>query len=109
MALNLWFWPLRPLRASRDGTVYGCGSTRHGQLPYLKFSSDDEKLQARNEITQATKLKLPMLQVCPVDTNDLVVWQLHPQQCISFSVAGQMCTRPTCVARATRLLYPSLG
>jgi len=47
----------------RDGTAYGCGSTRHGQLPYLKFSSDDEKLQARNEITQATKLKLPMLQV----------------------------------------------
>jgi hypothetical protein len=47
----------------RDGTVYGCGSTKHGQLPYLKFSSDDEKLQARNEITQATKLKLPMLQV----------------------------------------------
>ena len=47
----------------RAGTVYGCGSTRHGQLPYLKFSSDDEKMQARNEITQATRLKLPMLQV----------------------------------------------
>ena len=62
---------------SRDGSVYGCGSTQHGQLPYLKFSSPvggiaddndsgDEHRQPRNEITQATRLKLPFLQVVPV-------------------------------------------
>lgn len=56
----------------RDGTVYGCGSTHHGQLPYLKFSSlggdlssSHEPGEPRNEITQATCLKLPILQVLP--------------------------------------------
>lgn len=55
----------------RDGTVFGCGSTKHGQLPYLKFASPsedsedalDEHQKATDEITQATRLKLPILQV----------------------------------------------
>lgn len=56
----------------RDGFVYGCGSTKHGQLPYLKFSSlegpaegvsRDDNDQPRNEVTQASRLKLPILQV----------------------------------------------
>lgn len=69
------------VRFCRDGTVYGCGSTEHGQLPYLKFaggqegSSSDEEgaadadadvdagLQPRNEITIPTQLRLPFLQV----------------------------------------------
>ncbi|KAK9909040.1 hypothetical protein WJX75_006403 [Coccomyxa subellipsoidea] len=66
----------------RDGTVYGCGSTEHGQLPYLKFAggqegsaSDDESAdmsaevgadmdapQPRNEITIPTQLRMPFLQ-----------------------------------------------
>ena len=59
------------LCCSRDGTVFGCGSTKHGQLPYLKFASPsedgedalDEHQKATDEITQATRLKLPILQV----------------------------------------------
>ena len=63
--------------------MYGCGSTEHGQLPYLKFaggqegsaSEDDDAsadvdadldaLQPRNEITIPTQLRLPFLQVPP--------------------------------------------
>lgn len=65
--------------------MYGCGSTEHGQLPYLKFAggqegsaSDDESadmsaevgadvdaLQPRNEITIPTQLRMPFLQVPP--------------------------------------------
>ena len=56
--------------------MFGCGSTKHGQLPYLKFASplegvknDDENQQATDEITQATKLKLPILQVIYLHTS----------------------------------------
>ncbi len=62
----------------RDGTVYGCGSTEHGQLPYLRYApeggsegadeasmsaSELENLPARNEITIPTRLRLPVRQV----------------------------------------------
>lgn len=62
----------------RDGTVYGCGSTEHGQLPYLKFTAgaagtepalphsldqDSEPSQpTRSEVTVPTKLNLQFLQ-----------------------------------------------
>ena len=65
-------------RLCRDGTVYGCGSTEHGQLPYLKFTAgaagteptlpnavdqDGEPSQhTRNEVTVPTKLNLQFLQ-----------------------------------------------
>ena len=64
----------------RDGTVYGCGSTEHGQLPYLRYSQDGssdgvegvsmsaaelENIPARNEITIPTRLRLPVRQACP--------------------------------------------
>ncbi|KAK9818463.1 hypothetical protein WJX74_005654 [Apatococcus lobatus] len=66
-----------------DGSVYGCGSTKHGQLPSLRFGngqpgveidddgmgsprSDDsqgvEQQQPRNEMTVPTKLRLPFMQ-----------------------------------------------
>lgn len=61
-----------------DGTVYGCGSTEYGQLPYLKFTAGaagtepsqpqymdtdgDSSRQARNEVTVPTKLNLQFLQ-----------------------------------------------
>lgn len=63
----------------RDGTVYGCGSTEHGQLPYLRYSQDGsadslqeasmsaaelENVPARNEITIPTQLRLPVRQAC---------------------------------------------
>lgn len=63
----------------RDGIVYGCGSTEHGQLPYLRFSQDGsadsleeasmsaaelENIPARNEITIPTQLRLPVRQAC---------------------------------------------
>jgi hypothetical protein len=59
--------------------VYGCGSTEHGQLPYLRYSREGrsegtdeasmsaaelENLPARNEITIPTRLRLPVRQVC---------------------------------------------
>ena len=64
----------------RDGTVFGCGSTKHGQLPYLKFASPsedsddglDEHQKATDEITQATRLKLPILQV--PNLSDMESW-----------------------------------
>ena len=62
----------------RDGTVFGCGSTEYGQLPYLKFTAgaagtepalpnavdqDGEPSQhTRNEVTVPTKLNLQFLQ-----------------------------------------------
>ena len=59
----------------RDGAVFGCGSTKHGQLPFLKFSQPDgdgssmnqmvESSTPRDEITQATCLRLPLMQVVP--------------------------------------------
>ena len=66
--------------ASRDGSVYGCGSTEYGQLPYLRFaaqqgegyeeeagpaegSSDEGDREPRDEVTCPTRLKLPFLQV----------------------------------------------
>ena len=67
------------LAACRDGKVYGCGSTEHGQLPYLRFSQDGsadsleeasmsaaelENVPARNEITIPTQLRLPVRQAC---------------------------------------------
>ena len=63
--------------------MYGCGSTKHGQLPSLRFGngqpgveidedgmgsphSDDsqggEQQQPRNEMTVPTKLRLPFMQ-----------------------------------------------
>ena len=63
----------------RDGTVHGCGSTEHGQLPYLRYSREGgsegadeasmsaaelENLPARNEITIPTGLRLPVRQAC---------------------------------------------
>ena len=53
----------------RDGLVYGCGSTEHGELPYLRFSggagdSDcDDDSEPRSEICVPTRLRLPFLQV----------------------------------------------
>lgn len=59
--------------------MYGCGSTEHGQLPYLRYSQDGsseglqeasmsaaelENIPARNEITIPTRLRLPVRQVC---------------------------------------------
>ena len=58
----------------RDGTLYGCGSTEYGQLPYLKFAGpsgsdggdssdmDVESREPRNEVTVPTRLALPFLQ-----------------------------------------------
>ena len=62
----------------RDGTVYGCGSTEYGQLPYLKFTAgaagtepalpnaldqDGEPSQhTRSEVTVPTRLNLQFLQ-----------------------------------------------
>lgn len=67
----------------RDGNVYGCGSTKHGQLPSLRFgngqpgveieedglgsphsedSQDAEQRPPRNEMTVPTKLRLPFMQ-----------------------------------------------
>ena len=50
--------------------MYGCGSTEHGELPYLRFSGgagdsdcDDDSLP-RSEICVPTRLRLPFLQVC---------------------------------------------
>ena len=76
--------PLRDL-PRRDGVVYGCGLTEHGQLPFLRFSrsaivdgsssgsSDGEEeaegaemagpAKPRDEITIPTRLRLPFLQV----------------------------------------------
>ncbi len=61
-----------------DGTVYGCGSTENGQLPYLKFTAGaagtepalphsldqdgEPSQQTRNEVTVPTKLNLQFLQ-----------------------------------------------
>jgi len=61
-----------------DGTVYGCGSTEYGQLPYLKFTAGaagtepalphsmdqdgEPSHQTRNEVTVPTKLNLQFLQ-----------------------------------------------
>lgn len=57
-----------------DGTVYGCGSTEYGQLPYLKFTAGaagtepaqphdmDTDGDSRNEVTVPTKLNLQFLQ-----------------------------------------------
>ena len=49
--------------------MYGCGSTEHGELPYLRFSGgagdsdcDDDSLP-RSEICVPTRLRLPFLQV----------------------------------------------
>ena len=57
--------------------MYGCGSTEHGQLPYLRYSQDGssdgpeaasmsaaelEDIPARNEITIPTRLRLPVRQ-----------------------------------------------
>jgi hypothetical protein len=70
----------------RDGAVFGCGLTEHGQLPFLRYSrsavadasssssSDGEEeedgaaggtgsAQPRDEITIPTRLRLPFLQV----------------------------------------------
>ena len=53
-----------------DGTVYGCGSTEYGQLPYLKFTAGaagtepaqphdmDTDGDSRNEVTVPTTLSL---------------------------------------------------
>ena len=62
----------------RDGTVYGCGSTEYGQLPYLKFTAGaagtepalpnavdqdgEPSHHTRNEVTVPTKLNLQFLQ-----------------------------------------------
>lgn len=61
--------------------MYGCGSTEHGQLPYLRFSQDGsadsleeasmsaaelENIPARNEITIPTLLRLPVRQAGPL-------------------------------------------
>ncbi len=62
----------------RDGTVYGCGSTEFGQLPYLKFTAGaagtepalphsmdqdgEPSHQTRNEVTVPTRLNLQFLQ-----------------------------------------------
>ncbi len=59
----------------RDGTVYGCGLTAHGQLPYLRSgaarggggadgaaSSSGEDDPRRCEVTIPTRLSLPFLQ-----------------------------------------------
>lgn len=67
-----------PLCVCSDGTVYGCGSTEHGQLPYLKFTAGaagtepalphsldqngEPSQQTRNEVTVPTKLNLQFLQ-----------------------------------------------
>ena len=74
------FNSLPPHDFFRDGTVYGCGSTEHGQLPYLRYSQDGssdgvegasmsaaelENIPARNEITIPTRLRLPVRQACP--------------------------------------------
>ena len=81
------------LTMCRDGTVYGCGSTEQGQLPYLRFSQDGsadsleeasmsaaelENIPARNEITIPTQLRLPVRQACTILTQNtgpyLMAW-----------------------------------
>ncbi|KAL3132600.1 hypothetical protein ABBQ32_009129 [Trebouxia sp. C0010 RCD-2024] len=62
----------------RDGTVYGCGSTEYGQLPYLKFTAGaagtepalpnaldqdgEPSRHTRSEVTVPTRLNLQFLQ-----------------------------------------------
>ena len=75
----------------RDGTVYGCGSTEHGQLPYLRYSQDGssdgpeaasmsaaelEDIPARNEITIPTRLRLPVRQA----------WNLSRRCCLQMRI-----------------------
>lgn len=65
--------------ACRDGTVYGCGLTEHGQLPYLRSglphvqrardsadgagsSGGEGDEPGRCEVTIPTRLGLPFLQ-----------------------------------------------
>ena len=76
-------WAESILGWCRDGNVYGCGSTKHGQLPSLRFgngqpgvqveedglgsphsddSQDAEQRPPRNEMTVPTKLRLPFMQ-----------------------------------------------
>ena len=113
----------------RDGTVYGCGSTEYGQLPYLKFTAgaagtepalpnaldqDGEPSQhTRSEVTVPTRLNLQFLQQQRGNKSAVV----------SSMVAGSYCSalltrapdelpdhRPTRLADrsvcALHLLYP---
>ena len=65
--------------ARRDGAVYGCGLTEHGQLPYLRSglpggrsgaahsdaaggSGGEDDEPGRCEVTIPTRLSLPFLQ-----------------------------------------------
>ena len=86
----------------RDGTVYGCGLTEHGQLPFLRFSksggadssssSEDEGARAapasargdgahtRNEITIPTRLRLPFVQVRALASHPLLLIKAFARQ-----------------------------
>ena len=97
----------------RDGTVYGCGLTEHGQLPFLKFSksggadssssSEDEGEDAelaaargegnntRNEITIPTRLRLPFVQVQALPAP-------FPGQVRRSEIAGQLRSISLCQA-----------
>ena len=52
--------------------MYGCGSTEHGELPYLRSSSGggdsdlEEDATPRSEICVPTRMRLPFLQVLPL-------------------------------------------
>ena len=102
--------------------MYGCGLTKHGQLPFLKFSksggadssssSEDEGEDAelaaargdgtstRNEITIPTRLRLPFVQVeAPPCTPCLV--NTHPQQAGMCSLRSE----PSIVHMEQKLPY----